>query len=647
MVVRRQLRGDHREAIGGEVGEHQSTSIWPLDAGDSDGAACEASRHDAGTIAAPGTGRRLAWELKLCVHPPCRSVAPLIDVQRYVQTLMEVVEDDIESVGSLEGSFRGPVHTLSESDPAPPAVVDGATDVKADAGADMGLDPQRTRSEGEPPPPAGGGRLRRLSSVMNAGIHRSIGSVSIRSRASILRTGRRKSSSQPARPARRVRFASISHSPVESELTVARGPSMRPRVTPVPLRSLGSETVVQSEMIDGSGPNCDRLCEVVDSPAKLIGGKQLLPVRYLGAGTFGIVYQCRYDELERHANSALFHPPDGMVAVKTLRSDAQISMSDYHSLTAEEITEFADELLIVERLRHPHIIGYVGSGLYLDAEGHDQLAMVFEYASQGSLREMLLGGESFLRRPYTVTEGLRWCEEIAEGLAYLHGCDPMIVHRDLKPENVLLCGPERVAKLCDFGLAAVERRRENTRRVSARLEGVAEPGEASAAPSPPPGKRLARPRATSDHGDEVSAFRAPDEDGGEEAAGGSAAHSYDGLARAAAEFRMTGATGSLRYMVRAPTHWLARGWGGSTRSRARLARSRARVRSRPSPHAHAHSRVLLPLHAPVCSSACSRPPSALVSRAAWRRPLRTTEERRTRTQSTSTHSVSHARHPPR
>ncbi len=51
--------------------------------------------------------------------------------------------------------------------------------------------------------------------------------------------------------------------------------------------------------------------------------------------------------------------------------------------------------------------------------------------------------------PYGLVTVLRWCCDIARGLAYLH---PNIMHRDLKPSNVLL-DEAGTAKISDFGLA--------------------------------------------------------------------------------------------------------------------------------------------------------------------------------------------------
>jgi serine/threonine protein kinase len=51
--------------------------------------------------------------------------------------------------------------------------------------------------------------------------------------------------------------------------------------------------------------------------------------------------------------------------------------------------------------------------------------------------------------PYSLRQVLKWCCDIARGLAYLH---PNIMHRDLKPSNVLL-DQYGTAKISDFGLA--------------------------------------------------------------------------------------------------------------------------------------------------------------------------------------------------
>ena len=39
-------------------------------------------------------------------------------------------------------------------------------------------------------------------------------------------------------------------------------------------------------------------------------------------------------------------------------------------------------------------------------------------------------------------DAIRWMIEMAQGLKYLHQCQPMVIHRDLKLENILLQGTD-------------------------------------------------------------------------------------------------------------------------------------------------------------------------------------------------------------
>lgn len=71
------------------------------------------------------------------------------------------------------------------------------------------------------------------------------------------------------------------------------------------------------------------------------------------------------------------------------------------------------------------------------------------------LHQMFPSNSSAVEAAYSWKDALRWLQQIAGALKYLHGLRPMVVHRDLKLENLLLTGtnPAKAdAKLADFGL---------------------------------------------------------------------------------------------------------------------------------------------------------------------------------------------------
>jgi serine/threonine protein kinase len=87
---------------------------------------------------------------------------------------------------------------------------------------------------------------------------------------------------------------------------------------------------------------------------------------------------------------------------------------------------FLQEIEIVARLQHPHILPLYDSG---EADGF--LYFVMPYAEGESLRQRL-DREGQL----AVDESVRIAVEVADGLDYAHRKG--VVHRDIKPGNILL-----------------------------------------------------------------------------------------------------------------------------------------------------------------------------------------------------------------
>uniref|UniRef100_A0A1J3DL40 RING-type E3 ubiquitin transferase n=1 Tax=Noccaea caerulescens TaxID=107243 RepID=A0A1J3DL40_NOCCA len=144
----------------------------------------------------------------------------------------------------------------------------------------------------------------------------------------------------------------------------------------------------------------------------------------IGMGGYGSVYRCN-----------LHHTT---VAVKVLHSDKS-------SLTKQ----FNQELEILSKIRHPHLLLLLGAC-------PERGSLIYEYMQNGSLEERLMK-----RRPNADAPQppLRWFErfriawEIASALYFLHTNEPRpIVHRDLKPANILL-DRNNVSKIGDVGLS--------------------------------------------------------------------------------------------------------------------------------------------------------------------------------------------------
>lgn len=141
--------------------------------------------------------------------------------------------------------------------------------------------------------------------------------------------------------------------------------------------------------------------------------------RQLGEGYFGVVRKARWGEHE--------------VAVKELTAP----------LSGETAGEFSEEALQLAALKHPNIVKLLA--VCLESPHY---CMVMELMPKGSLRNVLNSREDLswdLR--------IRMAEEIAAGMAYLHGKG--VIHRDLKSYNVLVDLDFHV-KVSDFGLAKVK-----------------------------------------------------------------------------------------------------------------------------------------------------------------------------------------------
>uniref|UniRef100_A0A914CDZ0 receptor protein-tyrosine kinase n=1 Tax=Acrobeloides nanus TaxID=290746 RepID=A0A914CDZ0_9BILA len=135
----------------------------------------------------------------------------------------------------------------------------------------------------------------------------------------------------------------------------------------------------------------------------------------LGEGSFGRVYQGKYKNKD--------------VAIKCF-------LSPINRATVEKAL---NEIVIMAQQGHAHVQNLIG--IVMDAN----IRIVTELR-QGSLSGFL--PTNHVGMPYL----LKYCQQIASGMQYLHGCG--IIHGDLAARNVLVKDQDNVL-VSDFGLAQI------------------------------------------------------------------------------------------------------------------------------------------------------------------------------------------------
>ncbi|CAI5527461.1 unnamed protein product [Closterium sp. Naga37s-1] len=123
-------------------------------------------------------------------------------------------------------------------------------------------------------------------------------------------------------------------------------------------------------------------------------------------------------------------------------SDVAVKVFARHDISGDFMRDFKKEIRIMEKLRHPNILLFMGAVASLD-----HLAIVTEFLPRGSLFRLLHRRTAGLTR----LRLLRMALDVARGVNYLHKCSPPVVHHDLKSAN-LLVDRNWTVKVGDFGL---------------------------------------------------------------------------------------------------------------------------------------------------------------------------------------------------
>ncbi|KIX10532.1 uncharacterized protein Z518_01615 [Rhinocladiella mackenziei CBS 650.93] len=148
----------------------------------------------------------------------------------------------------------------------------------------------------------------------------------------------------------------------------------------------------------------------------------------IGEGSFGSVY------LALHAVTG------ELMAVKQVELPNVTKGTEGDKKKSAMIAALKQEINLLQGLRHPHIVQYLGT-----SSDEDHLNIFLEYVAGGSIAGMLKQYNTFqepLVRNFT--------RQILEGLSYLHARN--IIHRDIKGANILVDNRGAV-KISDFGVS--------------------------------------------------------------------------------------------------------------------------------------------------------------------------------------------------
>ena len=161
-------------------------------------------------------------------------------------------------------------------------------------------------------------------------------------------------------------------------------------------------------------------------------------IERLGGGSYAAIYVA-------NDNAA----PEGAprtIVIKALNLNLQDAPDA--ELERTLVSNFQNEAVALDRVRHPNVINRLGHGTAIDLAGTTFHYIVLEYLPGGDLFALTK------TRPLTLQRTLFYLEQVCSGLAHAHKCG--VIHRDIKPQNLLLTADQQVVKIADFGVARID-----------------------------------------------------------------------------------------------------------------------------------------------------------------------------------------------
>jgi serine/threonine protein kinase len=128
------------------------------------------------------------------------------------------------------------------------------------------------------------------------------------------------------------------------------------------------------------------------------------------------------------------------VAIKTLQSESILNQNE--SSRNNVLKGFLEESSIMQRMRHPNIVLFMGICI-------NPPMLIMELLPRGSVYDVIHDKDAVIH--YSLA--YKWAIETARGMTKLHS--ESIIHRDLKSKN-LLVDQNWTVKVSDFGLSELK-----------------------------------------------------------------------------------------------------------------------------------------------------------------------------------------------
>lgn len=166
----------------------------------------------------------------------------------------------------------------------------------------------------------------------------------------------------------------------------------------------------------------------------------------IGAGAFGEIYKCRWRGTVVAAKcikSRRIYKKWHNGTTGASQSESELAIEDIQ----EALEDFRRETLILSHLRHPNIC------MLLAYSHSESFEVMISELMKCSLLDVF-NADRLNNKRISRTQQIRYSQQLAQGMHYLHTCKPPVIHRDLKPANLLI-DFSGVLKITDFGLAKV------------------------------------------------------------------------------------------------------------------------------------------------------------------------------------------------